>query len=120
MSARFFVLSVLALLWVGCATSSHSEVDAVMVNQSSRDLSNAEVVFGTNRCPVGTLARTATASYLFYRAPITDHANVRWWEKEHDQRSEVLDLRGIYPKDGRGRLTFTISDSGVKVSYRKE
>jgi hypothetical protein len=114
-----FAMSV--LLCIGCATLAvRPDVDVEVVNSSSRDLSNAEVHFGEHICGWGSVIRGASKGYGFYPHPITADAVLRWWEEGRGQRSENLDLRTVYSRGAAGRLTFTISDSGVKASYRKE
>lgn len=119
MRAVTFLITL--LVCCGCAAVSvRPEVDVEVVNLSSRDLSKTEVQFGHHVCSWGTAVRTAAAIYLFYPHPITSTATVRWWEKDHGQMLETLNLRETYPNGAAGRLTFTISDEGVTASFRKK
>jgi hypothetical protein len=96
------------------------DVEVEIVNKSSRDLKDAEVVFGEYVCHWGIAVRTASKSYMYYPHPITTDAVLRWQEEERDQRTERLDLRQIYPARAVGRLTFVVLDEGAKASFRSK
>ncbi len=87
-------------------------------NQSSRDLQNAVARFGKYDCEWGYVGKTFSKSYLFYPYPITPKAELHW-EENGKHRVEKLDLSQICPPGKSGRLTFTVRDRGVEVSFRE-
>jgi hypothetical protein len=110
-----------AVVSTGCMTMAGSpKVDVEIVNHSSHDFENAKADFGSFECKWGWVIKTTTAVYAFYPHPITAKAVLSWSEKERGPQSVELDLVDSYPQGAAGRLTFTVSDSGVKVGFRKE
>jgi hypothetical protein len=94
------------------------EVDVEIINRSSRDLENATARFGQHACGWGWVIRNATKGYGFYPHPITAEAKLHW-DQEGKHRVETLDLRKTYPPGKSGRLTFTVYDDRVEVSFRE-
>lgn len=93
-------------------------VDVEIINRSSRDLENATARFGQHACGWGWVIRNATKGYGFYPHPITAEAKLHW-DQEGKHRVETLDLGNIYPAGKSGRLTFTVYDDRVEVSFRE-
>ena len=118
MRALAFISVLMALFSVGCGSVARvPDVDVEIVNRSSRDLKNAEAKFGEHVCQWGIVGRTFSAGYVLYPHPITEAAELRWWEEGRGQRSEKIDLRSVYPKGSAGRLTFSVSDEGVNANF---
>lgn len=93
------------------------EVEVEVRNQSTAELRNVRVVFGDHVCAWGHVGPTFTKSYLAYPHPITADA-VFEWEEQGRRRSERLDLRNVQVPHQAGRLTFTVSSSGVSVAFK--
>lgn len=89
-----------------------------MVNQSARDLENAEARFGDHVCKWGSVVKTASKSYMYYPHPITAQMELHWDAAGH--RVEKIDLSKIYPRGKSGRLTFTVYDDRVEVNFREK
>ncbi len=113
---------LLCALLAACGSSGLSAVpkmEVEIVNQSSHDLENTRGRFGNYFCAWGRLMKTATASYLSYPHPITPETELHW-DVDGKHRVEKLDLRKIYPPGKSGRLTFTVYDGRVEVSFREK
>lgn len=93
-------------------------VEVEIVNRSSRDLENAEARFGDYACKWGSVLKGTSASYMYYPHPISDQV-VLHWHAEGSRRMEMLDLGKVYPRRKPGRLTFTVYDDRVAVSFRE-
>ena len=91
-------------------------IEVEIVNQSSRDLQNAEARFGEHACKWGFVGMKFTKSYLFYPHRITGQATLQW-DGPAGVRVEKLDLSKIYAPGKSGRLTFTVHDKRVEVSF---
>lgn len=94
-----------------------TEVDVEIINRSSRDLKNARARFGDHDCLWGTVIKAATKGYGFYPHPITSTTELIW-DEDGRQRLERIDLSHTYVSGKSGRLTFTIYDDRVDVSFR--
>jgi hypothetical protein len=55
---------------------------------------------------------------MYYPHPITPGVTLRWWEEGRGQRSETLDLTGIYHQGRSGKLTFIVADEGATATFR--
>ena len=95
------------------------EVEVEMSNKSSRDLENAEALFGEYTCRWGWVVKATSASYMYYPYPITAKAELRW-DAAGKHHVENVDLRKIYQDGKSGRLTFTVYDDRVEVHFREE
>lgn len=116
---RIFALlcASIAVLWLGCAIAGRPGVEVEIVNRSARDLKDAEARFGDHVCRWGSVARKTSASYMYYPHPITSGVNLRWWEEGRGQRSEAIDLIGIYHQGRAGRLAFIVTDEGATATF---
>ena len=114
---------LLCVLLTGCGSNGLAamkpEVDVEIINQSSHNLENTQARFGGNVCAWGRLVKTASAGYGFYPHPITAQTELHW-DEPGGHRVEKLDLRKIYPPGKSGRLTFTVYDGRVEVSFREK
>jgi hypothetical protein len=123
MKPNVLFAGLLCILLVGCGSNGLAamkpEVDAEFINKSSRDLHNTKVYFGERICEWGNVGKTFTAIYLYYPHPITARAELHWDESE-GHRVEKLDLSKIYPAGKSGRLTFTVYDDRVEVTFREK
>jgi len=121
LSAMF--VGLLCLLLVGCGSgvlaAVKPEVDVEIVNKSSHDLENAKARFGDHACDWGWVIKTATKGYGFYPHPITARAELHW-DESGGHRVEKLDLSKIYLPGKSGRLTFTVYDGRVEVTFREK
>jgi hypothetical protein len=88
-------------------------------NQSSRALENTQARFGDNVCKWGHVGKKYSASYMFYPHPITAKTELHW-DENGKHRVEKLDLSNIYSAGKSGRLTFTVYDGHVEVSFREK
>lgn len=95
------------------------EIDVEIVNQSSRNLENAQARFGENACAWGRLVRGATAIYLYFPHAITAQAGLHW-DEPSGHRAEKIDLSKIYSRGKSGRLTFTVHEDRVEVGFREK
>ena len=122
MNPNSFLVGLFCLLLGGCGGSGIAarklEVDVEIINQSSRDLKNAKARFGDYACEWGWVIKTATKGFGFYPHPITAETELDW-DEEGMHRVERIDLRKIYPSGKSGRLTFTVYDGRVEVSFRE-
>jgi hypothetical protein len=80
---------------------------------------NALARFGDYDCEWGNVGRTFSKSYLSFPHPITPDTELHW-DEDGKHRMEKLDLRKIYPPGKSGRLTFTVYDGRVEVSFREK
>lgn len=123
MKLNLLLAGLLCCLLAACGSSGlaamKSEVDVEIINRSSRDLQDAFARFGDNDCKWGYVGRTFTAGYGFYPHPITAQTELQW-DEEGKHRMEKLDLSKIYPAGKSGRLTFTVYDGRVEVSFREK
>ena len=123
MKLNAIFVGLLCVLLVGCVShllaAVKPEVDVVIVNKSSRDLENAEAHFGDHTCRWGWVIKTATNGYGFYPHPITAQAELHW-DESGGHRVENLDLSKIYLAGKSGRLTFTVYDGRVEVTFREK
>lgn len=114
---------LLVSLIVGCSgaglASAKPEVHLEIVNKSSRRLDNALIRFGKTECEWGDVGKTFTAGYGFFPHPVTPDAELHW-DENGKHRVEKLDLRKIYPPGKSGRLTFTVFDDRVEVTFREK
>lgn len=122
MTLRTYIIGLSLLLLASCSQSRLAlvkpDIDVEIVNVSSHDLSNAKVHFGENVCGWGWVGKAATKGFGFYPHPITAQAELHWDEAGR-HRVEKLDLGKIYPPGRSGRLTFTVKDGGVAVSFQE-
>jgi len=123
MNLRALFAGLLCLLLAGCGSRGLAavkpEVDVEIINKSSRDLENAKARFGDYACEWGWVIKTATKGYGFYPHPITAQTELDW-DEGGKHRVEKLDLSKIYPPGKSGRLTFTVYDGRVEVSFREK
>lgn len=121
MNLRTLFAGLLCLLLAGCGNRGLAavkpEIDVEIINKSSRDLENAMARFGDNACEWGWVIKKATKVYGFYPHPITAKVELHW-DESGGHRVEKLDLTKIYPRGKSGRLTFTVYDERVEVSFR--
>lgn len=122
MKLPLLLLSVLCALLVACGSRGLGfvpKIEVEVVNRSSRDLENTEAHFGENRCRWGIVGKTFSAGYMFYPHPITAKAELHW-DEAGKHRVEHLDLSKTYPPGGSGRLTFTVHDGRVEVTFQPQ
>lgn len=104
----------------GCtAIAGRPAVEVEITNQSSHDLANAQANFGDYACKWGIVGKTFSAIYLFYPHPITADTELHW-DEAGSHRVEKIDLRQVYRRREAGRLTFSVLDSGVEVTFQKK
>ncbi len=122
MKSKCGLLGLFCVLLTGCGSSGlvavSPRMEVEIVNQSSRDLENTGARFGSQVCEWGWVVRAATKSYLFYPHPITPQAELQW-DEAGKHRVTALDLSKVYVPGKSGRLTFTVRDDGVVVSFRE-
>ncbi len=122
MKLKLFFIALYCFLLVGCGNSGIAgvkpEIDVEIINLSSRDLENAKAHFGQYVCEWGWVVKNATKGFGFYPHPITPETKLHW-DEEGKNRVEKLDLQKIYQAGISGRLTFTIRDERVEVSFRE-
>lgn len=108
----------LGTLLVGCGTGTlfSRQVDIGIVNESSKDFITAVLRFGPNDCNLSPVAKTASKVFLFFPDPVTPEAELRCTTPT-GPRVEKIDLRKIYPGGKSGRLTFTVFDDRVEVTF---
>jgi hypothetical protein len=94
-------------------------VEVEVINRSSDDLSNAEARFGEYICKWGSLVRTASKSYMYYPHPIAAQTELHW-DAAGSHQVRKLDLSKTYPRGSSGRLTFTIYDGRVEVTFSQK
>lgn len=123
MKLGHFLAGIFFLLLAGCGSNGlsavKSQVMVEIVNQSSRDFENAEARFGRHTCEWGWVVRATSKGYGFYPHPITTETELHW-DEPGGHRVEKLDLKKIYPPGKSGRLTFTVYDGRVEVSFREK
>jgi hypothetical protein len=121
MKIEHFMPWLLCVLLTACGSTglaSVPKIEVEIVNQSSFGLENAEARFGDYACKWGRVGKTFSAIYMSFPHPITEQTKLRWKENGK-RREEKLDLRKIYPSGKSGRLTFTVYDGHVEVSFRE-
>ena len=113
---------LLCALLTACGSSGLATVqpklEIELINQSSHALENTQARFGNNTCKWGHVGKTFSASYMFLPYPITAETELHW-DEEGKHRVEKLDLRKVYSPGKSGRLTFTVYDERVEVSFRE-
>lgn len=123
MKFRSLLAGLFFTLLAGCGSNGLAtmkpEVDVEIVNLSSRNLTNALARFGAHTCEWGNVGKTFTAGFGFYPHPITTKTELNW-DEEGKSRAERLDLSKVYPAGKSGRLTFTVYDDRVDVSFREK
>jgi hypothetical protein len=120
---QFFLVVVVTSFCIGvgsCAQVSNlPQLELEVSNSGSRSVQNTFAKFGDNLCSWGWVSAGATKSYLHFPHPITPDAEMHW-DEEGKHRVEKLDLRKIYPPGKSGRLTFTVHDDRVEVTFREK
>lgn len=101
------------------SSSQGPEVDIEIVNDCQRVLRNSLVRFGDFTCEWGTVIVATSKGYGHFPHPITPDAELHW-DEDGKPRVEKLDLRKIYPPGKSGRLTFTVHDDRVEVTFREK
>jgi len=122
MKANTIMLSLFCVLLLGCDTdglTSMPKIEVEIINHSTRELEYAVARFGKYDCKWGRVGKTFSASYMFYPHPITSDAELHW-DEPNGLRMEKIDLRKIYPPGKSGRLTFTVYDDRVEVTFREQ
>jgi hypothetical protein len=111
---------LICVLLTGCSSSGLAAVrpkmEVEISNQSSQALDNALVNFGDYQCKWGHVGKTFSASYMYYPYPVTAAAELHW-DEDGKHRMEKLDLSKVYQRGKSGRLTFTVYDGRVEVSF---
>lgn len=123
MKTSFFFVCVLCALLFSAAScqlpAMHPEVDVSIENRSSQDIENVRARFGDFACSWGNVGRTFKAIYGQYPHLITVETELHW-DAGGAHRVQKLDLRGIYPTGKAGRLSFTVHDGRVEVTFREK
>jgi hypothetical protein len=123
MKLPLLIIVPIFIFLFGCGAASvglmQADVQVEIANRSSRDLENAEAIFGAYTCRAGIVGKTFSAIYMSYPHPITPDTELRW-DEGAKHRVEKIDLRKIYPPGKSGRLTFTVRDGGVEASFREK
>jgi hypothetical protein len=121
MSLFRLTLGFLCVQLASCGSSpltlTKPEIDVEVINQYSRDLENTTARFGPQNCEWGSVGKTFAKIHLFYPHPITPEAELSW-DEPGGHRVEKIDLRKFYSAGKSGRLTFTVFDDRVDVSFR--
>lgn len=122
MTGHILISIAFAILTGACARGSDTfrpQIEVEIVNSSQCDIEDSRVHFGGNECRWGWVSKTARKSYLRYPHPVTPDVELHWNE-DGKHRVEKLDLRKIYPPGKSGRLTFTVHDGRVEVTFREK
>jgi len=123
MKLKQLLAGIFCVLLFGCAADGLAavkpEIDVEIINRSSRDMEKAKAHFGEYDCGWGWVIKNSTAVYAFYPHPITADVELNW-DEDGKHRVEKLDLSKIYPPGKSGRLTFTVYEGRVEVSFREK
>lgn len=114
------LLGWLCLLLAACSSSGfvivRPKVEVEIINQSSRDMKNAHATFGEYVCIWGSVIKSTSKGYMYYPHLITAESELHW-DEDGKHRMEKLDLRKVYQRGKSGRLSFTVYDGRVEVSF---
>ena len=121
MKLNALLIALFCVLLVACGShglaAMKPEVDVEIINQSTHVLGNALARFGAHACEWGNVGKTSTAGFGFYPHPITAETELHW-DEDGKHRVEKIALGKTYPPGKSGRLTFTVYDGRVEVSFR--
>lgn len=111
---------LICVLLTGCSSSGFAavrpKVEVEIINKSARDMENAHATFGEYVCKWGSVIKSTSKGYMYYPHPITVESELHW-DEDGKHRMEKLDLRKIYQRGKSGRLSFTVYDGRVGVSF---
>jgi hypothetical protein len=119
MKKTFIALLVLVL---GCHTSGcHAlfggpPIEVEIYNFSSEDLLEARAYFGEAICGWGIVVTQVSASHMSFSQPITDDAVLTWRDSKGLHREQV-NLRSVFQRGVRGRLSFRVYNDRIDVRF---
>jgi hypothetical protein len=118
---KFFshiAISLLTVLVIGAGCSgSERELHIEISNGTAEEVTEALVHFGKSRCSAGVLSSGSAKTHLFYEAPITAQASVKWTDVNGLKIEKGADVAGVYDRKGSGTLRFQIVTNDVLVTF---
>lgn len=114
---KLFVTCFVLTGLLACKPQS-SSIDIAFLNQTTNEFDFVEITFGENTCSAGVLIPTAPSVTMDYRYPITPEAKVRWKRSDGVVKIKEVALKGVVPPKTTGRITFSIHEDSVTVTFK--
>lgn len=112
-----FVVLLLGLQFAGCrSVFGGPPIEVELFNFSSEDIREAEARFGEAICSWGYVSSRVSASHMSFSQPITDEA-VLTWRGSRGPRSERVNVKAVFQRGVRGRLSFRLYDNRIDVRF---
>lgn len=119
MTIRSLLICLLLTMLLACKQQSNTSIDIAFRNQTTNELDFVEASFGENTCSSGVLIPNALSVTIGYRYQITQVARVRWKATNGVVKIKEVTVNGIVPPRTSGRMTFSIHEDRVVVTFNQ-